>query len=368
MKLRILHIIGGLVGGGAETQLKLLLGGLESAGHQAAVAYLNDDPGFTERGGIACFPLQRRRRLEYWKLHRQLTDIIERFMPDVVHLWFPEVLTIPAALIARSRHIPIVSSQRRSFSAHVSRFNWLRDRAGAIPHYLCDALVTNFPVDHEPAWFQRLYRKHQGAVVRNALAPLEAPPRDLPKPSLGQNCFNILFVGRFAPQKRIPLLIEAFARLDHQTHAYRLHLYGKASKDALEQCRQVMAANGLAEDRVVFAGYSSAWRSIAAQFDAFVLPSVAEGMPNVLLEAMQAGLPCLATDIPEIRSLVTHGEEAWLVEPDNVEALAAGLKELHSNTALRHFLADAGQRFTQRFGVENMVQQYVNIYHHLRHG
>jgi glycosyltransferase involved in cell wall biosynthesis len=366
--MRILHIIGGLVGGGAETQLKLILRGLTDTGHQVGVAYLNDDPGFTERGGIACFPLQRRSKFEYWKLHRQLKGIIERFKPDVIHLWFPEVLTIPVALIARSKGIPIVSSQRRSFSTHVSRFNWLRDRAGAIPHYLCDALVTNFPVDHEPQWFQRLYRKHRGAIVRNALAPQERPHGDLPRPSLAQDCFNVLFVGRFAPQKRIPLLIEAFAHLDHQTHAYRLHLYGKANEDALEQCRQVMAANGLAEDRVVFAGYCPAWRTIAAQFDAFVLPSVAEGMPNVLLEAMQAGLPCLATNIPEIRSLVTHGEQAWLIEPDSVEALTAGLNELHVNSPLRQSLAEVGQQFTQRFGVENMVQQYVNIYHDLCHG
>jgi glycosyltransferase involved in cell wall biosynthesis len=102
--------------------------------------------------------------------------------------------------------------------------------------------------------------------------------------------------------------------------------------------------------------------------DLFILPSHEEGMSMALLEAMAAGLPCVASDIPGNRRLIQHDEHGFLAPPSCPQALAAAILELLSHPQrCRRYAQSARQRVAQEFSVERCVQQHVALFEDLRH-
>lgn len=115
-------------------------------------------------------------------------------------------------------------------------------------------------------------------------------------------------------------------------------------------------------DRVVFAGERDA-REILSELDVFALPSWTEGLPLVALEAMAHGRPVVATPVGGTPEVVVHEETGLLVPPRDVEALAAALRRLVEDPALRRRLGDAGRRrVEERFGVDRMTRRMLELY------
>ena len=141
---------------------------------------------------------------------------------------------------------------------------------------------------------------------------------------------RLLFVGRLAGVKGVPLLLDAVAGLRAKHPDLRLTLIGDGpERAALEtQTRSL----GLSEI-ITFAGYQSqdAVADALSETDVFVLPSFAEGVPVVLMEAMAAGLPVVSTRIAGIPELVVDGESGILVPPGDGNALTVALDKLLSD-------------------------------------
>jgi glycosyltransferase involved in cell wall biosynthesis len=154
------------------------------------------------------------------------------------------------------------------------------------------------------------------------------PFRENPSP------VEILCVGRLARVKGQHLLIAALDRLVRQGRGVRLCFAGDGpDRAALEQD---VAQRGLV-GQVVFAGWQNADRVIALyeQADIFALPSFAEGIPVVLMEAMAMEIPCVTTWITGIPELIRHEVDGLLVAPSNEEDLAAALGRLLDDPELR---------------------------------
>lgn len=97
--------------------------------------------------------------------------------------------------------------------------------------------------------------------------------------------------------------------------------------------------------------------------DLFVLPSYREGMPNVLLEAMATGLPCIATNIPGVQEIITSGRNGILVPPRNTPRLASVLYDLLRDRTLRKSLGSAARKkVVKLFSIKNMVDKYANLF------
>ena len=97
--------------------------------------------------------------------------------------------------------------------------------------------------------------------------------------------------------------------------------------------------------------------------DMFVLPSLAEGISNTILEAMASGLPIVATRVGGNAELVEEGETAYLVDRGDPEALAAGITRYVDNHALRAQHGERARvRALQEFGMESMVAKYIGVY------
>lgn len=171
------------------------------------------------------------------------------------------------------------------------------------------------------------------------------PARYAPKTS--KTGATLLFVGRLTPVKGVPLVIEAVSRLVAQHPMLKLRLVGDGPDRAALEAD--VAQRGL-QDRVAFLGYQSQAEVAEelAQADVFVLPSFAEGVPVVLMEAMASHLPVITTRIAGIPELVEDGVSGSLVPPGNVDALTSALDHILSDPARRHAYGTAGRRAVTR--------------------
>jgi glycosyltransferase involved in cell wall biosynthesis len=171
-------------------------------------------------------------------------------------------------------------------------------------------------------------------------------------------------IGRLCDVKGQRELIDALAQLDD--------VHGVLVGDDLEQGGRFREAlerraeeRGLA-GRVVFTGHLDDARELLAELDVFVLPSWAEGMPIVLLEAMAAGRPVVATPVGGTPEVVVHGETGLLVPPRDPAALAAALRELLADPDRRARFGQAGRRrVEERFSEEAMTRRVLEVYDEL---
>ena len=153
---------------------------------------------------------------------------------------------------------------------------------------------------------------------------------------------RLIFIGRLARVKGVPLLLDALARLAPDHPDLRLTLVGDGPDRVSLQAEA--EALGLAE-RVQFTGLLCAAEvaEALAAHDALVLPSFAEGLPVVLMEALASRLPVVATQVAGIPELVRDGETGLLVPPGDAEALAAAIARLLADPDLCRRMGEAGR-------------------------
>jgi glycosyltransferase involved in cell wall biosynthesis len=167
--------------------------------------------------------------------------------------------------------------------------------------------------------------------------------------------FTVLFVGRFYRRKRIEVLLRAAAILRARIPALEVRLVGNGP--CAPQLRQIATELKL-HATVTWLGDVSRSQLIAEyqRANIFCLPSVQEGFGIVLLEAMAAGKPIVASRAAAIPEVVPHGV---LVEPENPEALAAGIAELYASPEKRAVLAATGATWVEQFDAPRVAQIFL---------
>jgi glycosyltransferase involved in cell wall biosynthesis len=167
--------------------------------------------------------------------------------------------------------------------------------------------------------------------------------------------FSILFVGRFYRRKRVDVLLRAAAAVRGRIPELQVRLIGNGPhKPALRQLARELKL----ETAVAWLGDVS--RAVLAReynrAAVFCLPSVQEGFGIVLLEAMAAGRPIVASRAGAIPETAPH---AWLVEPDDPEALADGIERLYASSDLRAAQALAGPHWVERFDAPHVAREFL---------
>jgi colanic acid/amylovoran biosynthesis glycosyltransferase len=172
-----------------------------------------------------------------------------------------------------------------------------------------------------------------------------------PLPAAGRR-LRLLCVGRLTPAKGQVLLVQACARLLRYGIDFELELVGDGPDR--ERIEAAIAAAGL-QQRILLLGAltQQGVRKAMSAADLFVLPSLAEGIPVVLMEAMSSGLPCVSTPVNGIPELIAHGRNGLLAIPGDVDSLADCLRQLASDDALRLRLARAARAEVEsRYDIE----------------
>lgn len=243
--------------------------------------------------------------------------------------------------------------------------SWFRDRSGRSPSrytravLAADALVaravtgTIVPATSMGRFLRERLRVPADRIhhIDNGL-PL--PPASVPKGPVRR----LLFVGLLVPRKGVHVLLEAMATAALPSEV-RLQVAGDGpERPALE----TLASRLGLEDRVDFLGFRSDVPRLLAEADAFVLPAVMEQQPLVLIEAMGAGKPVVATDVGGVREMV--GDTGIIVPPADPGALAAALRDLVSSdvgTWGRNARACAEQRFTLELARDRHLALYDQL-------
>jgi glycosyltransferase involved in cell wall biosynthesis len=180
-----------------------------------------------------------------------------------------------------------------------------------------------------------------------------------PAEATQQDTFNLCFVGRLVPVKNVGLQIRAIAQLLGIHPKVHLHIVGDGpEKTALQK---EVATFGL-EEQVTFHGYQKG-RELGAIYQtaqAFVLTSYSEGFGMVLVEAMHAGLPILATDVGIVGDILKKDSEVIIVDACNEQVLADAIVSLIENPARRKQLSDAVKEKAKTLdSFSGIVQKYV---------
>lgn len=167
-------------------------------------------------------------------------------------------------------------------------------------------------------------------------------------------------VARMDREKGVLFLLEAFAVLVSKYHNIKLTLVGNG--DVSEELSMRIDELGLQEQVKLTGYYNGDINELLLSFDIYAFPSLWEGFPYSILEAMRAGCSIVATNVGGIPEAVRNREEALLVPPSSVEALESAIEELISDDDLRNMLGkNARNRFSDMFTIEKMNQRLQEV-------
>jgi len=375
MTKKILQIIPTLDRSGAEKQMTLLARSLPREEFEVHVAALTrGGPMLAElkSAGVPVTILGKRWKFDphaFWKLFR----LVRGLKPDLIHTWL--------------------------FAA-----NTYGRAAGVLAGVKC--LVAGErcvdPWKTWELWFDRWLARHTSRIAANSegvrefyaargipAEKIEVIPNGIPPPpacsttrqeilaelGIPSTARPVGLIGRLWPQKRVKDALWAADLLKQIRDDVHLAIVGDGpDRRRLEIFRDQCEIG----DKVHFLGHRSDVPRLLPHFDVLWLPSAYEGQSNAIMEAMAAGVPVVATDIPGTRELVVDGQTGYLVStegwPPNAttvnKTVAAGLARhtlrILDDPALARRLGEAAQkRMRDEFSVENMVARYADLYRRL---
>lgn len=191
--------------------------------------------------------------------------------------------------------------------------------------------------------------------------------------SLGYSDQDILVcsVGQAIYRKGWDILVRAFARALEQAPKMHLLLVGAIARtgvgepDTYQKELLKLIDNLKIQDRVQFTGVRKDISDILSAGDMFAFPSRAEGLPLALVEAMAAGLPCIASSVGGVPEVIKDNENGLLVSNEDVDAFAAGLTRLATDQALRLRLSEKAASSLEVFSLEYQKKNVLKIYDEL---
>lgn len=171
--------------------------------------------------------------------------------------------------------------------------------------------------------------------------------------------YNVVAVGRLAPQKGFDLLIKAFAQCATDFPAWNLTIFGEGNeRTPLES----LVAKLVLGHRIHLPGLIEEPMLALPDADIFVLSSRYEGFPNVLIEAMVCELAVIATDCPSgPGEIIQNGSNGILVPPNNVDELAKAMKTLMADELLRQALGDKAGEVKIQFSKESVLERWEDL-------
>ncbi|MBM4434764.1 MAG: glycosyltransferase [Chloroflexi bacterium] len=375
---RILHLIESLGRGGAETVLAATLREMEPTRHTGVVAYLGGPADLREtieELGYEVIDLGLRRPADPRGVARVRRLLVSRGIALVhAHLYFPglhaklagwrtrvpvvcslhNLMYEPEIRIANPRFAPWKQVPLRIGDRVTDRL--VRPELIAVSEAVRRSAIARLGVD--PA---RVVTIPDG-VDTKALTPASPDERAAARRELGlpRDASVVAVVGRLVPLKGHATLLDAVARLRGASPALRLLVAGGG---ALEPELRALAARLGVGDVVRFLGPRGDVRGIHAASDVLAAPSLSEGFGLAVVEAMAAGLPCVASRTGGLAEIVEDGATGFLVMPRDPADLADALRRLLGDAELRHRFGDRARAVAQaRYDVRDSAGRLEDLY------
>ncbi len=370
---RVLHVLSGCTVGGCEQHVLALLSRLDRSRFEPWLACFEAEPDeaapmlpMFQAAGVRTIDLRARKRTDpgaLWRFGR----LIRKGRFDIVHahsfrtelgsvLWGR--LGARQPLLVRTVHNvdQFYVSPRYAALAQISARGL--DRIVAISDAVAEYLREDAGLPDE-----RLIRIHYG-IDPSPFRPEALPPSrrsegdPLRRPTIG-------VIARLAPQKGHRVLFEALPAIREAVPDVLARLVGHEELSTVADLQALAATHGV-DDLVTFEGFRADVATVLADLDIFVLPSLWEGFGLVLLEAMAAGRPIVASAVGPIPEIVVDGVTGLLVPPGAPAALAEAIIRLLRDPELAAAYGRAGRaRVERELRVETMVARTEALYDEL---
>jgi sugar transferase (PEP-CTERM/EpsH1 system associated) len=362
----VLHLITELSIGGAQMVLLRLLSNMDRQRYGLTVACLYNGDGVVahqiRKLGIPVIDLEMSSKwrvdafARFWALLRQQR-------PTILHTWMFHA-NIPGRLLGRAAGVPVIIGSEHTMGQESQLRQQLNRWSGPLTNgVICvSEQVRIFAEQQIGLPPQKLTVIPNGVELhRFDHLPTQAEARR--RLGLPGTTTIMGAIGRPRPVKGYRYLIDAFAQLAPSHRELNLLLVGNgAERTALvEQARQSSLA-----DRVIFLDDQTDIPALLPALDLLVAPSLWEGMPMVVLEAMAAALPVVATRVGGTPDVVVDGKTGLLVAPADVTLLAHAIERLLQDPSLRQQMGRAGRaRVERNFSIEQNVAQTQALYEQL---
>jgi glycosyltransferase involved in cell wall biosynthesis len=365
-KIKILQCIRqGQIGGG-ESHLLSLVENLDRSRFDPIVLSFTEGPMVDRLKdmGIPTIVLHTQTPFD-WRKWKSVKEILIREQVDIVHAHGTRAAS-NILWAARSLRIPVI------YSIHGWSFHddqpWLVRRLRIFGEsWITARSQVNISVsDSNRQTGLNQIRSFRSVVINNGIDQLRFDPKkkftDIRKPAgISPEEILVVFIARFTLQKQPLAMLQAFEKA--QSRLASLHLLMVGEGDLLQEVEEWVNRSRL-RDKICLYPFRLDVPDILAAADIFVLPSLWEGLPIGLLEAMAMGKAVIATQVDGTKEVIRHGENGWLVPTDDlISRLADALVSLGQDATLRSsFQQQAISTINERFNAGGMTRKIEEIY------
>lgn len=353
-KIKVMHCIHSLIGGGAEKQLSILANEINKTNFEFSIFCINRNGKDNIRKAVN-FYISKAIRISSFDYFVNIWMAIKNSEPDIVHVWLPASITIPAMTFGFLQGKKIIFSYRNRM-----RFQrWIHYPEYLFALFFADQIISNHDVIQSHPAYRFLYRLKNGIIIHNAVS---IPDAYFKTTTPSSDTFKFIFIGRLTSQKNPLTLIHALSKIPKHI-PWQLDIYGAGElEDAIIKA---IHDRGL-DSKVYLKGYTDDPYYVMSKADCLLFPSLHEGMPNVLIEAFAIGLPVIASDIMEIRTIVGSNEALIWINPRDIESIYSGIQyylSLPVDKLEAH--VKAGRLIAQHYSLQSMTSQYESLYSRL---
>lgn len=343
--------------GGAERVASLIINGLaKDINNEIHVCVFEDLNNYNMERERVVFHLltdaQKSHFQNAWLKIKNLAHVIKTIKPDVIYSFGPIMAAYVycAKIISGYSKLRVIDSERND-----PRFEPVEDWKKKVRNFCynrADILVCQTPLAVE------LLEKQYGVNCRKVIIP---NPISANLPSWkGEESKEIITAARLTEQKNLPLLIDAFAKLNVEHPDYHLTIYGEGEqRHFLSQYIEKKELVGY----VSMPGFATDIHSIMSNAYMYVSSSDYEGISNSMLEAMGIGLPCVCTDCPVggAAMVINNGVSGILTKVGSVEDLYKGMKALVDDKELHKKISKSSRYVNTEYSLDKITEKWIKL-------
>ena len=353
MSLKILHINTELAWRGGERQIDLLIR------HATEVQHL-----------IACHPegaLYHRLKHQFPVIELVLSNgmdlraaqaiahICQNHAVDIIHCHTPKAQSVVVISRLLGNRTPMVVTKRTSFPVknnYFSRYKYRKThQVVCVSETSADALRNQIPelnIRIIPSAIEQVSQVESGVIEKKF-------PETKGRLKVG-------YVAALTEEKN-PLAFVETARKLQQTLPKVIFLWVGEGK--LRPVVEAQIAKYNLTANILLTGFQKDIHSWIADLDLLFFPSLSEGYPTTLLDAMQFDVPIIASDIAGIREIIQHQENGWLCQPHDSTCFTSGIEKILSDAAWRQTITTCARTSLKGRHAEDMARAYVGVYRHV---
>lgn len=347
-----MFVIGVLSNGGAERVISILAKEMSNKGHEVSiVTVFGDNNNYVTDKRITLYPIKQKyknKMLRAMEIVRKTRQLIKQQNPDLI-ISFDATINIYTILACTFLPNKLIVSERNDPYQYPGNKGIRRVRD--FLYRFCDGFV--FQTEDARKYFPTRIQE-KGVVIPNPIIS------NLPYWNENSSKKTIITASRLNRQKNLPMLINAYSKIEDSFPEYRLKIFGvgELRDELLEQIEQL----GLS-DKVAIPGFSNDIHTEMANSDLFVIPSNYEGISNSMLEALAIGVPVISTDSPigGARMFIKNEENGLLIKVGDTDGLIQAISKVLSDKKFAKHISYEARKIRKDLQSDKIAETWVEF-------